>query len=172
MKTTLVIILILILPCSRGVFKYFANYNYENTIGSYWDLSDKASTIQQKSEYIDKFMYALIGSHLEGTNANSMFPTVTTSFNENFKALKSLQSRLDSIKKMDEKSFVYQTAIQQITAQEQGEASSIYSAVEDCWMEANYPTIWSTLLVILFSISEIAILVGGIIWIVHINDNY
>lgn len=171
MKTTLIIIAILILPVSRGIFKFYAGYNYDKTIGCYWELADKASTIPQKSEYINKFVTALESAHLENTNANYFFPTPSTTYEENMKALKSLQGRLDSIKVMDEKSFAYQTAIQQITAQEQGEASCMYYAIKDCWIQVNYYTIWNTLLVWVFSIVEIAIIVAGIILIIRINDD-
>lgn len=122
------------LSIGRGAQRIYANYEYTNTVESSWHLADRASTIAQKSEYIDKFAASLDGQHLQGTNANLFLQTPQSAFDENRKALQSLQNRLRDISKMDESSFAYQTAIQQITAQEQGEAKGILDSFESCWM--------------------------------------
>lgn len=120
-----------------------AEYEYETKISSNWSLADKASTIKQKSEYIDKFVKALEDQHLEGQHSAIIFPTPNNSFDENFKALKSLQERLEEIQVMDPKSFEYQSAIQQITAQEQGEAHRMLIIFYDCWLKQNHIMLWS-----------------------------
>lgn len=120
-----------------------AHYKYVNTISNYWTLADRASTISKKSEYIDKFVDVLEKSNLSGINDSLLFPTAETSFDSNFEALKSLKARLDKIKTMDESSFAYQTAIQQITAQEQGEAIDMLEVFKNCWLKAHYYYLWN-----------------------------
>lgn len=117
-------------------------YEYQNKYQSYWELADKSSTIEEKSNYINKFVNALINSGLEGENDAIIYKIPTNSFDNNLRALKSLQQRLEEIKTMDIKSFEYQTAIQQITAQEQGEAVAMLDVLHGCWVKSNYPLLW------------------------------
>lgn len=120
-----------------------ANYVYENSYFSNWTLADKASTISQKSDYIDKFAAALDESGLHGTNDAIIWKTQDNSFDKNFQALQSLQSRLHEIKTMDESSFAYQTAIQQITAQEQGQAQDMLNVFQGCWYKVHHYWLWN-----------------------------
>jgi hypothetical protein len=86
------------------------------------------------------------------------------SFDMNFDALKTLQVRLHEIEKMDITSFQYQTAIQQITSQEQGDAMSMLTVFEGTWFKENHFLLWgwvcSTLVIILI----VLFFVGIIIW--------
>jgi hypothetical protein len=120
-----------------------AGYNFSKDIGSYWSLAEKASTISQKSEYMDKFVVALENSGLKGQNDTLLFPTIDNSFDSNLDALKSLQKRLDDIKTMDISSFQYQTAIEQITKQEQGEAHKMLDILEGCWWKVHQGNLWN-----------------------------
>lgn len=43
---------------------------------------------------------------------------------------------------MDANSFQYNTAIQQITQQEQGEAIDMLSVFQGCWYKENYILLW------------------------------
>lgn len=147
----------IIFACSRGAYRYYAKFDYRNTISNNWDLSERASTISQKSEYMNKFVAALETQHLTGLNSNLWFQTPSTSFDENMKALKSLQKRLIDISGMDETTMAYQTAIQQITAQEQGEGKSMLDVLYKCWQRQNYYTIWNPL------ISGIFLLIQGVL---------
>lgn len=128
---------------SRSAYRMYANYQFANTVGYNWTLADRASTIAQKSEYIDKFVLALESSGLDGLNCSLIFPTPSREFDNNLKSLKSLQSRLKKISSMDENDFAYQTAMQQITAQEQGEATEMIDIFNSCWHRKNYYTLWS-----------------------------
>jgi hypothetical protein len=141
---SLIVIAVAILGIGIGVSIY-AGYQYNNQIGSYWSLADKASTINQKSEYIDKFVEALKDAHLNGTNDTLWLATPDKSFDQNFKALLSLQARLKEIKTMDPSSFQYQTAIEQITAQEQGGAQPMLTNFENCWFKINHHFLWNNL---------------------------
>lgn len=124
------------------VFAIIGNYEYERDYESNWNLAEKASTIQQKAFYMDKFVASLKGKGLEG-DYNAMFlKTPDNSFDKNFEALQSLKTRLDEIQKMNITSFEYQTAIQQITAQEQGEAQSTLSEISGIWWKNNYIFLW------------------------------
>src|SRR5271154_5767743 len=142
--------LIVIFGIMWGVREVRASYEYSNVIGSYWSLSEKASTLQQKSTYLDQYVAGLEAAKLAQNNS-IIFPTPNNSEAQNLVALKSLQGRMHQIQGMDEQSFAYQTAIQQITAQEQGEASNLTETFEGAWMLANYPTLWGW--------------IDGIVWI-------
>lgn len=115
-----------------GADAIVANYEYENMVLSYWNLADKASTIPQKSEYLDRFVVAL-GSAQLPDHAAIWLKTPDNDVSQNMLALKSLQGRLHEIQGMDVQSFQYQQAIQQITAQEQGEASNMLAVFENAW---------------------------------------
>lgn len=119
-----------------------ASYSFSRDIESSWSLADKASTIQQKSEYMNKFVKSLENQDLEGEHDAVIFKTPDNSFDANFGAIKSLQSRLQQIQTMDVRSFEYQTAIQQITAQEQGEAGHIIGVIHSIWEKVHYPIVW------------------------------
>jgi hypothetical protein len=124
------------------VYEVRANYDYDNTIGSYWSLGIKASTLQQKSTYLDQYVAALEAQHLEGMNDAVFLKTPDNSFDQNMVALKSLQGRMHQIQGMDEQSFAYQTAMQQITAQEQGQAEHLTSNFSGCWYLRNNSLLW------------------------------
>jgi hypothetical protein len=120
----------------------YADYDYKNRIAAYWDLSVKASTIQQKSEYLDKFISALESTTLADNDA-IWLKTPDTNTKENLKALKSLQQRMHEIFTMDVNSFQYQQAIQQITAQEQDDAKNVLDRIEGAWYLQHHILLWS-----------------------------
>lgn len=138
----LIIVLTVLMGVIGGIFEIKSYYEYQNQYQSYWELADKSSTIEDKSLYVDKFVEVLENSGLQGSYNAVIYPTPTNSYDNNIKALKSLQSRLKEIKTMDVKSFEYQTAIQQITAQEQGEASAMLNVLSGCWMKVHYFFLW------------------------------
>lgn len=116
-------------------------YQYDNTIGSYWALGVKASTLQQKSAYLDQYVKALEDAHLSGNDA-VMLKTPDNSYEQNMVALKSLQGRMHQIEGMDEQSFAYQTAMQQIAGQEQAQADQLTSTFEGVWLLQEHPCLW------------------------------
>ena len=119
-------------------------YSYQNNIRGYWDLADKSSTIKAKQEYVDQFVSALENMKHSDYDA-IIFKIPNSSFDFNLKALKSLRDRLEIIREMDESSFAYQTAIQQITAQEQGEAHEMLSIFFGCYTLENFWPAWDWL---------------------------
>ena len=143
---------------TQGVF---AGYNWENTIASNWLLSEKASTISQKSEYMDKFVASLESSGLQGQNDALFLNTPNNSFDMNLVAVKSLQKRLSDIKTMDENSFQYQSAIEQITKQEQGEAKSMISVLEGCWWKVHQTNLWNIWGIVNTLLVIVLFMVGG-----------
>lgn len=126
-----------------------ASNEYSRTVYGQWELADRSSTIQKKSEHIDKFYTALASSGFGGMYDAFIFTKPENSCDSNLEALSSLQSRLNSIKTLDENSFAYQSAIQQITAQEQGEAAPILSTLKGCWYRSIHPILWFDGLIIL-----------------------
>lgn len=159
---TLFIIAAVALGVFLGYQFIYSSYQYNNEVKSYWDIADKTSTISQKSDYIDKFVDALKASHLEGTNDALFLKTPNTSFNQNFQALLSLQDRLHQIKTMDETSLAYQTAIQQITAQEQGQADDMLGTFHGCWMKVHYYWLWNPILGLIYFLAPIILIIFGV----------
>jgi hypothetical protein len=142
-----------------------ANYRYENAYTQYWSLADKSSTIPAKQKYIAQFVAALEAGYAKQDFAShdaKWLQTPNNSFQANLDALKSLAGRLEEIQKMNPTSFVYNTAIQQITAQEQGEAKNMMGVFDGCYTLANYPMVWDWIGLIFGIVEGILILVGGI----------
>lgn len=139
-----------------GIIIFQVNYTmgvylpYQRQIGYHWELADKSSTISDKSMHIDNFVKSLEDSGVPATKHNALFFTYPNNqFGENLKALKSLQNRLAEAKSMDPNSVAYQTAIQQVTSQEQGEAGEMISVFYDCWILHHHSIIfwnWVSLL--------------------------
>lgn len=139
-----------------------ANYNWDSQYGSQWSLGVKASTIAQKSDYIDKFVAALDSSGLSGTQNTLFWPTPDNNFDENMKALKSLQKRLHDIQGMNENDFAYQSAIQQITAQEQDDNTKVLDELEGAWWKVHYPFLWNPFYNIAIVIGLFILLIVGV----------
>ncbi len=131
-----------------------ASYEYNVRIGSYWDLSVKASTIPAKADYLNQFVAAVDSAHLEGNNA-MVFRTPNNSYTENRKALGTLQVRLGEIRGMDVASFQYQQAISQITAQEQDEAGALLGTFKGIWYKNHHFWYWDW----------VGIAFGAVLWI-------
>ena len=131
------------------------SYKYEKEVESYWNLAEKASTIEQKNEYIIKFASTLKNLHLEGKYNSIFFKTPDNSFDENFKALESFQNRLLEIRDMDPFSFEYQMELFKIPRifKEQGEANAMLSVFKSTWIKSVAIFIWDWIgaLVVIFS---------------------
>jgi hypothetical protein len=125
----------------RGACEILYSYEYSRTIKSYWELGVKASTLEKKSEYLDQYVAGLNAAHLSGNNA-VFFKTPDNSYEQNFAALTSLQTRMHQIQEMNPTSFEYQVAIGQITAQEQGEAEKMLEQLEGVWYLRRHPAYW------------------------------
>lgn len=119
------------------------SYQYDKEIGSYWKLADKSSTVLEKAKQIDKFVGALEKVNLRGGYDAIFLKTPNNSFDSNFEALKTLQQRLHEIKYMDVSSFEYQTAMQQITAQEQGGAFDMLRVFKGIWWKEYCILLWN-----------------------------
>ena len=143
------------------IINVVAEYNYENYYSSYWSLADKSSTLEAKSMYVGQFVDKLNNSRLGFADYNAVFlKTPDNSFDRNFQALVSLRDRLNTISQMNESDFAYQTAIQQITAQEQGEADAMLKVFHGCYFLANYPLLWEWYMYIVLGILAIVGMIG------------
>lgn len=147
-----------------------AYYQYQREIESYWEIADKSSTIAKKSEYVDKYVAAIEAQHFEGEYNAVLYPTLDNSYEGNMEALKTLQARLKEIQNMDVSSFQYQTAIQQITAQEQGEADKMLSQFRGLWWKRHHFFLWDWVGFLNFLGSVIATVVGVIGFFVVRSD--
>ena len=139
-----------------GLMGAYSHYEYNRDILSYWELADRSSTLSEKYKYINKFVGALQSCKHSDYDA-VFFKTPKLSFDDNMGALISLRDRLDAIKDMPTDSFQYQTAIEQITKQEQGQAGEMLSVFSGAWYLANYWYLWDWIPVL------IAILLSGMI---------
>ena len=144
--------------------KIIGEYQYEKQYGAYWELAVKASSIEKKIEGIDKFVEALNNSNLTGKHNAIFMETPNNSFDENFEALKSLQSRLHEIREMDIKSFEYQTALQQITGQEQDEASKMLAVFSGIWWKENHFFLWDWVAILQIFSMAILLTAGIYYW--------
>ncbi len=157
---TLVGIVLLIGYIVSGTRAY---WEYETDIYSYWSLSDKASTIEKKSEYMDQYVGALEDAHLSGHNA-AIFRTPDNSYEQNFIALQTLQQRLHDILHMDINSFEYQKAMEQITEQEQGDAFDMTHTFTGIWYKKHHPMLWSWWCICGVIGNLLLIIIGGVMW--------
>lgn len=132
-----------------------ASYEYENDISSDWILSVKASTLEKKLEYLNKFVNKIENLGYEGKYNTIFYKTKNVSFDENLLVLKSLQEKLEEIKDMDVSSFQYQNAMFQITKQEQYNAKSTLKVFNGIWYKTNHILLWK--------ISFILIIIGWMI---------
>lgn len=122
------------------------NYRFEKDYLQLWELSDKTSTISAKQKYISEFVLSLENGYKKGdfSSFNALFlKTPNNSFEANLNALKTLSQRLIEIQEMDPKTFEYNTAIQQITAQEQGDAHNLIGVIKGCYFLNNYFIVWN-----------------------------
>jgi hypothetical protein len=133
-------------------------YEYNTTIGSYWDLSVKASTLARKSEYLDSFVVAVDHAQLHGNNA-LFFPTPNNAVETNVASIKNLQERMHQVRDMDVTSFAYQQAISQITAQEQDDAGNVLNVIEGRWWLSHHWVYWDWIGILAYAV----FIVGGII---------
>lgn len=137
-----------------------AKNEFKRDISSHWSLADKSSTITEKMRHIDNFVIALEKSGLQGEHDAIIYKTIDNSFDQNLIALKSLQLRLHEIDSMDVASFEYQTAMQQITAQEQGEAKEMLDVFYGTWVKDNYFLLWDWVLGIMVIGVLITLIIG------------
>jgi len=140
------------------------HYQFERDYLSSWNLADKSSTIAEKSAYIDKFVTTLETSNLQGQYNAILLTTPDNSFDLNLEALKSLQLRLKEIQTMNITSFEYQTAIQQITAQEQGEAHQMLGVFEGVWWKTNHFMLWEWVGDVSFIVTIVLLVIGILFW--------
>lgn len=138
-----------------------SQYDWSKNYNSHWELADKSSSLPAKAKHISNYISQIENGDFAAHDA-FIFTTPNNSFEENFNALKTLLTRLKEIEGMDPQSFQYNTAIQQITAQEQGEAREMLSVLKGCYIKKNYPMVWWGLIVV---ISWITLICTGIIFI-------
>ena len=162
MKLFTVLVFIVLAALIGGLF-VVKEYRYEQNYGNHWSLADKSSTIPAKKKHIEDFVKALEegNSHGQFAGNNALFlKTPNNSFRENMNALYTLQGRLAEIETMSPSSFEYNTAIQQITAQEQGEAHAMLGVIEGCYALACFPTTWDWVFCISVLVYMLAVMVA------------
>ena len=140
-----------------------AKYHYLQDYGNLWNLADKSSDIKSKAQYIENFITALETGDQKGEFADHdaiWLATPDNAFADNLRALRTLGTRLQEIQGMDPRSFEYNTAIQQITAQEQGDAYRMLTVFTGCYKLANYPWLWGWIAGIEIGFIVIFVLVG------------
>ena len=140
-----------------------SRYTYEKQFSNLWELADKSSTIPAKQQYITQFLNTLKAGETNGVFADydaTWLKTPNNSFAANIKAIQTLSDRLTQIQDMDPASFQYNTAIQQITAQEQGEAHRMLSVFEGCYRRECYPIVWGWIGIVFTMIAVVTVIAG------------
>ena len=154
-----------------GISVRRADYKYEKKFLYAWNLSDKSSTIEAKAKYITEFVNTLKEYKTQFADNNAIFfCTPDNSFDNNLAAIETLKGRLESIQKMDPASFQYNTAIEQITKQEQGEAHRLLYVIQGCYYLQTYPLLWGWIFQIVMGILAVVLLVS-IVGICFLIDN-
>jgi len=147
------------------------DYQYETKYGYMWELADKSSTIPAKAKYISDFVAVLEKNSDEFEENDAIWlKTPNNSFKNNLDALKTLNQRLFEISTMNVKDFSYQVAIQQITAQEQGEAKNLISVITGCYSLHNAPFVCGWIGGLWIALFIILMVVGGIGFLVALSD--
>ena len=149
------------------------NYRFERDYLQLWQLADKSSTIPAKQKYIAEFVAKLKVGNEHGefaTHDAVWLRTPNNSFEGNLAAVETLSSRLTEIQQMNPSSFEYNTAIQQITAQEQGEAHYMLSVLKGCYVLQNYPAGWRWIAAVVGIGTVLLIIVSARIWL-NCRDN-
>lgn len=141
------------------IMSYISNYIYEKNISYAWKLADKSSSLDAKSKYIDEFINNLEREKFSEYNA-LILKTPDNNIQNNINAINTLRNRLNEIKDLDPESFAYQTAIQQITEQEQGEAYEMLSVIREGWILNNYFYLWNWIYSLIYGISILLIVYG------------
>jgi hypothetical protein len=169
-----VVLAIVLVFCGLGILitqlivTLNTRYQFENQIGCYWELADRSSTLAEKSKYIDQYINALKECKHSEYNA-IIYKTKQNSFEYNLKALQSLSDRLNKIKDLDENSFAYQSAIQQITAQEQGEANRMNEVFISCYFQSNAWICYNAYAILLGLFAFILLIAGIVIFFIYLE---
>jgi hypothetical protein len=143
---TVLLLLAFVLTTVLIYQEVFSNYTFEKKYAQLWELSDKSSTITAKQQYINGFVSSLRKGQTNGefaTHDAVFLKTPNNEFDSNVRAVETLAKRLTEIQDMNPSSFEYNTAIQQITAQEQGEAHRLMGVIKGCYTLENYPMVWN-----------------------------
>jgi len=151
-----------------GLAELLARYQFERDYTNLWSLAEKSSTIPAKRDYVARFLEAIEAGNARGEFAahNAMvLKTPDNSLRANVDALHTLATRLDEISGMDPGSFEYNTAIQQITAQEQDEAGDLMNVVWGCYVLANWPIVWKWIGGVVFVGTLVVGIGGAILWV-------
>lgn len=146
----LLVILYLLLWGWRLTGEVATTYEYDRTIGSYWTLGVKASTLALKADYLNRFVAAVDSARLTGHNA-LLLPTPNNDVATNLATLKNLQARMQEIRRMADTSLSYQQAISQITAQEQDEAGAMLGVLEGRWFLTHHPFYWEWISLLVYT---------------------
>lgn len=118
-------------------------YHAEQQFNQFWELADKSSTIEAKADYMGKFLHALESGKSDFADHNAVWlKTPNNALESNIEAVRTLCGRLEQIRGMDPASFQYNTAIEQITKQEQGEAGQMLAVIDGCYWLKNAPICW------------------------------
>lgn len=154
-------LMLIVVTCTSA----YADYLYSRQIGSYWELSVKASSLDAKTAYLDKYVAALQSATLANHDA-IIFKTPNNSLEQNMHALLSLQKRMHEIEKMDVTSFQYQQAMMQITGQEQDEAGDMIGTLQECWTLRHFPVAWNWIGGMLVTLGLLGSAVTGALWFI------
>lgn len=112
-------------------FVMYTGYKWNQQVENYFILSDKASTIDKKLEYLKIYKQTLMDKGLNTGESAFFFHTPLTDLSRQMGILDTLISRLESASKLSENSLEYQQALKQISTDE-------YSYFNSCVFAEGY----------------------------------
>ena len=162
----------LISVITHSTVSYVAHKKYEQNISAPWELALRSSTLSEKSKLIDKYISNIESNRTDFASHDAIFfKTDVNSFDHNLIALKTLQTRLNEIQKMDQDKLAYSKAIEQITAQEQdnSKAFGMNHSIKGSYFLKNHKCSWKWI-ALLISLMESLTFAAWII--VAIDESY
>lgn len=125
------------------IFGISSMNKYDTDFGANWQLSKSAATIEQKSIYIDKFVQDIEKGGFEGKFDAIFNPNDNNSYEQNLIVLKTLQQRLHELKILPMTSFDYNTALQQLTVQQDRISNNMIYTFSGIWYKEHHFLLWN-----------------------------
>jgi len=112
----------------------YLSYGYDVKMGQYIRLADDASTAEAKLGYLQKYQEA-VEQNIVRNQARFIFQKERLTRDRQLSILSTLKVRLQDAANMNQSSFEYQTAMNQITGQEFNHAlGELSRIISDCWL--------------------------------------
>ena len=118
-KIAIILAVIVVYASIASYINWQVDMEYQRNVGTFFTYADRASDAKTKASYFNQYMTALEKYDLtEGCSSVLYCEQPNAQVKDNYKAAKSLQTRLNELAKLDEKETAYQLGMQQMTENE------------------------------------------------------